>query len=96
MLQGMIVRLTNVIHAGEEYLSVTSTEPDITLVRYLILHLFDKIYPTIYFQVSSSDEILSFSGTATVQSYARLLQSISYIYGRMSSIIDNAPDLRPR
>lgn len=36
MLQGMIVRLANIIHAGEEYLNVTSTEPGIALVRSFI------------------------------------------------------------
>ena len=36
MLQGMIVTLTNVIHAGEEFLSVTGIEPSITLVRHLL------------------------------------------------------------
>lgn len=36
MLQGMIVTLTNIIHTGEEYLYVNSTEPNITLVSYFI------------------------------------------------------------
>lgn len=40
MLQGMIVRLTNVIHAGEEYLNVADTEPNIILVRYIATLLF--------------------------------------------------------
>ena len=39
MLQGMIVTLTNVIHDGDEYLSVNHEEPNITLVRHLPLFL---------------------------------------------------------
>lgn len=95
MLQGMIVRLTNIIHAGEEYLSVSSIESDITLVRFFFI-CFDKVHPIVYLQASNSDENLSFSGTASVQSYAKQLRSISYIYQRMISIIDNTPDLSPR
>jgi len=36
MLRGMIVTLTNIIHAGEESLSFTSVESGITLVRHLV------------------------------------------------------------
>ena len=46
--------------------------------------------------MSRSDENLVLFGTATVQNYARLLQNISYNYNRMSSIIDNTPNLTPR
>ena len=39
MLRGMIVTLTNTIHEGEEYLSVSHEEPNIILVRHLTLFL---------------------------------------------------------